>query len=109
MDDGVIKVISPIDDTPAQRAGVMAGDLIIRLDDKPVKGLTLDEAVKIMRGKKGTSIVLTIIREGEDKPLKIAVKRDVIRVKSVKSEILEPGFGYLRISNFQIDTSSNGL
>lgn len=106
MDDGLIKVISPIDDTPAQRAGVMAGDLIIRLDDKPVKGLTLDEAVKIMRGKKGTSIVLTIIREGEDKPLKIAVKRDVIRVKSVKSEILEPGFGYLRISNFQIDTSS---
>lgn len=106
MDDGLIKVISPIDDTPAQRAGVMAGDLIIRLDDKSVKGLTLDEAVKIMRGKKGTSIVLTIIREGNDKPLKITVKRDVIKVKSVKSEVLEPGFGYLRISNFQIDTSS---
>ncbi len=84
MEDGFVKVISPIDDTPAQRAGVEAGDLIIRLDDKPVKGMTLDEAVKLMRGKPGTDIVLTIVREGEDKPLKIVITRDVIKVTSVK-------------------------
>ncbi len=107
MEDGFVKVISPIDDTPAQRAGVKAGDLIIRLDDKPVKGLSLNEAVKIMRGKKGTDITLTIVREGVDKPLKITITRDVIRVKSVKSRLLEPGFGYIRITNFQSKTTRN--
>jgi len=75
MEDGFVKVIAPIDDTPAQRAGVKAGDLVIRLDEKPVKGLTLHQAVKIMRGKVGTDIVLTIIREGADKPLKITITR----------------------------------
>ena len=107
MEDGFVKVISPIDDTPAQRAGVKAGDLVIRLDDKPVKGMTLNEAVKIMRGKKGTKITLTIVREGVDKPLKITITRDVIRVKSVKSKLLEPGFGYVRITNFQSKTTRN--
>jgi carboxyl-terminal processing protease len=107
MEDGFVKVISPIDDTPAQRAGVKAGDLVIRLDDKPVKGMTLDEAVKIMRGKKGTKITLTIVREGADKPLKITITRDVIRVKSVKSRLLEPGYGYVRITNFQSKTTRN--
>ena len=105
MENGFVKVIAPIDDTPADRAGVKAGDLIIRLDDKPVKGLTLEEAVKLMRGKKGSKIELTIVREGEDAPLNITLVRDVIRVRSVRSRILEPGFGYIRISNFQSKTT----
>jgi len=104
MENGFVKVISPIDDTPAQRAGVKAGDLIIRLDDKPVKGMTLQEAVKIMRGKPGTKITLTIVREGEDKPLKITITRAIIKIKSVKYKILEPGYGYLRITSFQSRT-----
>ena len=105
MENGFVKVIAPIDDTPAQRAGVQAGDLVIRLDDTPVKGLTLSEAVKIMRGKPGTSIELTIVRDGIDKPLKISITRDIIKVKSVKFRMLEPGFAYLRISQFQSKTS----
>lgn len=105
MENGLIKVIAPIDDTPAERAGVQAGDLIIKLDDKPVKGMTLEEAVKLMRGKKGSKIALTIVRKGETSPLEIVITRDVIRVRSVKSRILEPGFGYVRISNFQSKTT----
>ncbi len=105
MENGFVKVIAPIDDTPAQRAGIQAGDLIIRIDDKPVKGMTLNEAVKLMRGKKGTKITLTIVREGADKPLQITIVRDVIRVRSVKSRMLEPGFGYVRITSFQSKTT----
>ena len=105
MEDGFVKVIAPIDDTPAERAGVLAGDLIIRLDDTPVKGMTLNDAVKVMRGKPGSDIVLTIVREGEDKPLKISITRDIIRVKSVKSRMLDPGYGYLRVSQFQSKTA----
>lgn len=107
MEDGFVKIISPIDDTPAARAGVEAGDLIVRLDDTPVKGLTLSEAVKIMRGKPGSDIVLTIVREGLDKPLKITIKRDIIRVKSVKSRMLDEDFGYLRITSFQSKTGES--
>jgi carboxyl-terminal processing protease len=107
MEDGFVKVIAPIDDTPAQRAGVEAGDLVIRLDDTPVKGLTLSDAVKIMRGKPGTDITLTIVREGEEKPLKITITRAIIKVKSVKSRILEDGFGYVRVSQFQSSTAEN--
>ena len=105
MEDGFVKVIAPIDDTPAQRAGVMAGDLIIRLDDTPVKGMTLSDAVKVMRGKPGTDIELTIVREGLDKPLQVTITRDIIKVKSVKSRMLDPGYGYLRISQFQSKTA----
>ncbi len=105
MENGFVKVIAPIDDTPAERAGVKAGDLIIKLDDKSVKGLTLEEAVKLMRGKKGSKIDLTIVREGEDAPLNINITRDVIRVRSVRSRVIEPGFGYVRISNFQSKTT----
>jgi carboxyl-terminal processing protease len=101
MEDGFVKVISPIDDTPAQRAGVLAGDVIIRLDDQPVKGMDLDEAVKLMRGKPGTSLELTIVREGVDKPLQITVVRDIIKTVSVKHRMLEPGYGYVRVSQFQ--------
>jgi carboxyl-terminal processing protease len=107
MEDGFVKVISPIDDTPAYRAGVEAGDLVIRLDDTPVKGMALSDAVKIMRGKPGTDIVLTIVRDGEDKPLKITITRDVIRVTSVKSEMLDSNYGYVRISQFQSRTGDN--
>lgn len=107
MENGFVKVIAPIDDTPAQRAGVQAGDLVIRLDATPVKGMTLNEAVKIMRGKPGSDIELTIVREGVDQPLKISITRDIIKVKSVKARLLEPGFGYLRISQFQSKTAEN--
>lgn len=107
MEDGFVKVISPIDDTPAQRAGIETGDLIIRLDDTPVKGMTLNEAVNKMRGKRGTPIVLTIVREGKDKPLKIKIIRDVIQVQSVKSRILEKGLGYFRITTFQSKTTES--
>jgi carboxyl-terminal processing protease len=107
MEDGFVKVVSPIDDTPAQRAGVKAGDMIIRLDDKPVKGMNLDDAVKIMRGKPGSKITLTISREGEDKPLVVTITRAVIRVKSVKSRTLESGYGYVRISQFQERTGAD--
>ncbi len=101
MEDGFVKVIAPIDDTPAQKAGVQAGDLIIRLDSAPVKGMSLGDAVKIMRGKPGTDIELTIVREGEEKPLTITITRAIIKVKSIKSRMLEDGFGYVRITQFQ--------
>ena len=107
MENGFVKVIAPIDDTPAQRAGVEAGDLVIRLDDTPVKGMTLNDAVKIMRGKPGSDIELTIVREGVDQPLKITITRDVIKVKSVRARMLAPGFGYLRISQFQSKSAEN--
>ena len=104
MENGFVKVIAPIDDTPAQRAGIKAGDLIVRIDDKPVKGMTLQEAVGLMRGKPGTKVTLTILREGEEKPLKITITRDIIRIRSVKWRMLDEGYGYLRISSFQIRT-----
>jgi carboxyl-terminal processing protease len=107
MENGFVKVISPIDDTPAQKAGIKAGDLIIRLDDKPVKGMSLNDAVKTMRGEPGSEIVLTIVREGAEQPLKIKIIRDVIKVKSVKSRILEEGYGYIRITSFQSKTGDN--
>jgi len=107
MEDGFVKVISPIEDTPAFRAGVKAGDLIVKLDDTPVKGMTLAEAVKQMRGKPGTNIVLTIAREGEDKPVIITIVREVIRVQSVKSKLVEPGYGYLRVAQFQESTAQD--
>ena len=107
MEDGFIKVISPIDDTPAQKAGVQSGDLVIRLDETPVKGMSLNDAVTLMRGEPGTDITLTIIREVEEKPLKITITRDVIKVKSVRTQTLEPGFGYLRISHFQSRTAED--
>ncbi|MDD1637478.1 MAG: PDZ domain-containing protein, partial [Methylococcaceae bacterium] len=104
MENGFIKVVSPIDDTPAQKAGIKTGDLIIKLDDKPVKGMSLTDAVKMMRGEPGSKIVLTIVREGEEAPLKLTLTRDIIKVKSVKSRMLEKGYGYVRVSSFQSGT-----
>nr|WP_236744372.1 PDZ domain-containing protein [Marinobacter similis] len=106
MENGFVKVIAPIDDTPAQKAGVQAGDLIIKLNEKPVKGMSLEEAVKLMRGKPGTTLTLTIMREGQNAPIEIPVERDVIKVTSVKSRMLENGYGYVRITQFQAETGS---
>lgn len=107
MENGFVKVIAPIDDTPAARAGIKTGDTIVRLDETPVKGMTLNDAVKVMRGAPGTKISLTVIRETEEKPLKIEIVRDVIKVQSVKSHLLEPGYGYVRISHFQSRTADD--
>lgn len=104
MEDGFVKVIAPIDDTPAFRAGIEAGDLIVKLDDVSVKGMTLSEAVKIMRGAPGEPILLTVVREDEPQPLKIKIIRDIIKVQSVRVKMLEPGYGYVRISQFQNHT-----
>lgn len=106
-EDGLIRIISPIDDTPAQRAGIQAGDLIIRLNDTPVKGLSLKDAIDMMRGEKGTQITLTIIRQGESKPLVIPIARDIINVQSVKSKTLEEGYGYIRVSQFQSNSGDD--
>lgn len=107
MEDGFVKVISPIEDTPAERAGVKAGDLVVRIDDKPTKGMTLSEAVSLMRGKPKTEIVLTILRKGADKPLEIKIMRDIIQVQSVKSKRLPDDIGYLRITQFQERTGES--
>ena len=109
VDDGFIKVVSPIDDTPAQQAGIQSGDTIVRLDDTPVKGLSVNDAVKRMRGKPGTDITLTIVREGEQKPLVFKLTRALVKVASVRSRMLEPGFGYLRIAQFQAATGDDVL
>lgn len=104
MENGFVKVIAPIDDTPAQKAGVRAGDLIIKLDDKSVKGMSLEEAVNLMRGEPGSVLTLTIMRDGESAPIEIDVTRDIIKVTSIKSHIVENGYGYVRITQFQADT-----
>ena len=107
LEEGFIKVITPIDDTPAQRAGIRTGDLIIRLDDTSVKGMSLSDAIQHMRGKPNTPITLTIVREGVQKPFKVKLMREIIQVRSVKSRLLEPGYGYLRITQFQAKTAQN--
>ena len=107
MEDGFVKVISPIEDTPAHKAGIKPGDLIIKLDDTPVKGMTLNDAVKRMRGKPATQITLTISRKGEAQPLIVTITRAVIRVQSVKSKMIEPGFAWVRVSQFQEATADH--
>jgi len=105
MEDGFVKVVAPIDDTPAHRAGLLPGDLIVRLDETPVKGMTLDEAVRMMRGRPGSSIRLTIVREGVAAPLEVDVMRDVIRITSVRGGFVEPGYAYVRVTHFQTGTA----
>jgi carboxyl-terminal processing protease len=106
-EDGFVKVVAPIEDTPAYRAGVQAGDLIIKLDEVSLKGISLSDAVKKMRGKPNTDVKLTILRKNEPQPLEIIVRRDVIKVKSVKAKMLEPGYGMVRITQFQEHTGEN--
>ncbi len=101
MEDGFVKVVAPIEDTPAFRAGVKSGDLIVKLDDTPVKGMTLNDAVKRMRGKPGSTIKLTISRKGVDKPVVLTLTRAVIKIRSVKYKLIDPGYGYVRITQFQ--------
>ena len=107
MEDGFVKVVSPIEDTPAYKAGLKAGDLIIKLDETPVKGMTLNDAVKRMRGKPDTQITLTVLRKSESKPLVITLTRAIIKTQSVKSKLAEPGYGYVRITQFQEHTGSD--
>src|SRR5713101_7138618 len=107
MEDGFVKVISPIEDTPAFKAGVKPGDLIVKLDETPVKGMTLTDAVKKMRGKPNTQITLTISRKSETVPIVVTLTRAIIRVQSVKSKIIEPGYVWVRVSQFQEATAEN--
>ncbi|HTS40612.1 MAG TPA: S41 family peptidase [Xanthobacteraceae bacterium] len=104
MEDGLIKVVAPIDDTPAAKAGILANDLITKLDDEQVQGLTLNQAVEKMRGPVNTKIKLTIMRKGQDKPIEVSITRDVIRVRSVRSRP-EDDVGYIRISQFNEQTT----
>jgi carboxyl-terminal processing protease len=107
MEEGFVKVISPIEDTPAFRAGLKPGDFNIKIDDTSVKGMSLNDAVKRMRGKPRTTIRLTIMRKGEARPFEVTLTRDVIRVQSVKSKLIEPGYGWIRVSQFQEHTGEN--
>jgi carboxyl-terminal processing protease len=106
MEDGLIKVVAPIDDTPAAKAGVMANDIITHLDDEAVQGLTLNQAVEKMRGPVNTQIRLKIMRKGQDKPTEVSITRDIIRVRAVRSR-LEDDVGYVRVSQFNEQTTEN--
>ncbi len=105
MEDGLVKVVAPIDDTPAAKAGVRAGDIITQLDDEAVQGLTLNQAVEKMRGPVNTKIKLRIMRKGQDKPIDISITRDVIRVRSVRSRVEGDDIGYIRITQFNEQTT----
>ena len=104
MEDGYIKVVSPIEDTPAFKAGIKTGDLITRIDGTPIKNMSLDESVKKMRGEPGSKVAVTISRKDEDKPIVMTITREEIRVQSVKTKIVEPGYAWVRISQFQEPT-----
>ncbi|MES2741099.1 MAG: S41 family peptidase [Pseudomonadota bacterium] len=104
VEDGFIRVVTPIEDSPAAKAGIKSGDLITRIDNVPLKGLSLDESIKKMRGEPHTRIVLTVSRKGEDKPLIFPIVREEIRVQSVKAKMIEPGYAWLRIAQFQEPT-----
>jgi len=105
MEDGFVKVVSPIEDTPAFRAGLKPGDLIIKLDETNVKGMSLNDAVKRMRGKPNTDITLTVIRKGESKPRVITLTRAIIQIQSVKYKLVEPDYAYVRVTQFQEHTA----
>lgn len=107
IEDGFIKVVSPIDDTPAQKAGIRAGDLIIKLDNQPVKGIGLNEAVERMRGKPGSDIQITILREGENQPLEFVLQRAEIKINSVKQRLFGKQYGYVRVTQFQENTGAD--
>jgi carboxyl-terminal processing protease len=107
MEDGFVLVISPIEDTPAYNAGLKSGDLIMKLDSTAVKGLTLNEAVKLMRGKPGSSIILQVFRKGIDSPFNLKVTRAQIKTKSVKAKLVEPNYAYIRVTQFQERTGED--
>ena len=107
MEDGFVKVISPIEDSPAYKAGLKSGDLIMKLDETSTKGLSLNDSVKKMRGKPGTSIVLTVLRKGEAKPLTFKLVRAIVKSQSVKGKIVEPNYAYVRVAQFQEHTGED--
>lgn len=106
MEDGLVRVIAPMDDTPASKAGIEAGDMIIKIDGKPVRGMSLSDAIEIMRGEPGTEVDLTILREGISQPRELTVAREIIQVASVRSRFLEEGYGYIRVAQFQNNTGT---
>ncbi|MFB0970503.1 MAG: S41 family peptidase [Pseudomonadales bacterium] len=106
MEGGFLRVVSPMDDTPAERAGIQAGDLIIQLGDSPVKGLSLNDSIESMRGEPGSEVKLTVLRDGESKPQEIVLTREVIKIASVRHRFVEEGYGYLRIAQFQSGTGA---
>ncbi len=101
MEDGLVKVVSPIEGSPAFRAGLKSGDLITRIDDTPVKGLTVDQAVKRMRGEPNTKVLLTVFRKAESRSFPVTIVREEIRQQSVRSKMIEPGYAWIRVSQFQ--------
>ena len=105
MEDGLIKVVAPIDETPAAKAGILANDIITKLDDEQVQGLTLNQAVDKMRGPVNTKIRLTIMRKGKDKPFEVTITRDIIRVRSVRSHVEGDDVGYIRLTQFNEQTT----
>ncbi len=107
MEDGLVKVVSPIEDSPAYKVGLKPGDLVMKLDDEQVRGMTLNDAVKIMRGKPGTDITLTILRKNVDQPLTFKITRDIIKSQSVKNKYIEKDYGYVRITQFQEHTGED--
>lgn len=107
QEDGFVKVIAPIEDTPAARAGVQPGDFIFKVDEVPMRGLTINDVVKRLKGKPGTSVKLTVVRRNESKPIDFSITRDIIKIKSVKTEMVEPGYARLRITQFQERTTED--
>src|SRR6476469_6360197 len=105
QEDGLIKVVAPIDETPAQKAGILANDIIVKLDDDQVQGLTLNQAVEKMRGPVNTKIKLTIMRKGQDKPVEVSVTRDVIHVRSARWHVEGEDIGYIRLTQFNEQTT----
>lgn len=105
-ESGVIKVVSPIDDTPAAKAGILSGDLIIEIGGQSIRSIGVNEAVAIMRGEPGSAVTLSIVREGEPNPIEVTLTREVINIASVRQKLLEPHFGYIRVAQFQADTGS---
>ncbi len=109
LEEGFVKVVTPIDDSPSAKAGIMAGDIVVRIDDNPVKGMDLNKAINMMRGEKNTPIKITVMRDGVDQPLEFHLLRDIIKVQSVRTRTLEQDYFYIRIAQFQIDTGKDTI
>lgn len=107
IDEGFVKVVTPIDDSPSARAGIASGDIVIRIDDRPVKGMDLTKAVNLMRGPKNSPIKITVMREGADQPIDFELVRDIIKVQSVRTRILDKDYFYIRLAQFQLDTGKD--
>ncbi len=107
IDEGFVKVVTPIDDSPSARAGIVSGDIVIRIDDQPVKGMDLTKAINLMRGPKNSSIKITVMRDGADQPIDFDLVRDIIKVQSVRTRVLEQDYFYIRLAQFQLDTGKD--